>query len=82
MNTVRVSSLSLEVDASNDGFVNVRQQVQKLAVVGRMTPIEINEEVLRELHSDDFNITVSGSVVHWKRTNPTGKKFITIVVDL
>jgi hypothetical protein len=82
MNNVRVSSLSLEVDASNDGFINVRQQVQKLAVVGRMTPIVINEEVLREFHSDDFNISVNGMVVHWKRTNPTGKKFITIVVDL
>lgn len=82
MNNVRVSCLSLEVDASNDGFVNVRQQVQKLGVAGRMTPIEINEEVLREFHSDDFKLEVSGMVVHWKRTNPTGKKFITIVVNL
>lgn len=82
MSSVRVSSLSLEIDASHDGFCNIRQQVQKLAVVGRMTPIAINEEVLRELHSDDFQLEVNGSVVHWHRTNPTGKKYITVVVDL
>lgn len=83
MLTTRVASLSLEIDATNDGFCNIRQQVQKLGVApDRMTPIEINESILKELHSDDFKIDVNGMVVTWKRTNPTGKKFITVVIDL
>lgn len=80
--TTRVSSLSLEVDASKDGFCNVRQQVQKLGIGNARAPITIEEDVLREFHSDDFKIDVNGMVVHWKRTNPTGKKYITIVVTL
>lgn len=82
MQTTRVSSLTLEVDASNDGFCNVRQQVQRLGIGNARSPITIEEEVLREFHSDDFNVEVSGTVVHWKRTNPTGKKHISIVVNL
>jgi hypothetical protein len=82
MHTARVTSLSLEIDATHDGFCNVRQQVQRLGIVNKLIPITIEEDVLREFHSDDFKLEVNGLVVHWKRTNPTGKKFITIVVNL
>lgn len=77
MSEVRISSVTLEVDASHDGFCNVRQQVQRMGIAGPRTQIEFDERVIHE-DNDDFNIVIKGAVVHWKRINPTGKKYIAI----